>query len=124
MTASRFPPVAIPEVPFAAALQAICLAQPGAWEDYPWGSVVFKVGPKMFATMGEIDGVARVTVKATPADAAVLVTRPGIAPAHYVGRFGWVTMAVAGEDDFALAGELIGASYVLVAPKRRRRRLT
>ena len=91
---SRYPPVLLPDSDYARALQAHCLALDGAWEDYPWGDVVFKVGAKMFAATGASLPV-RVTVKATKDDAAVLAGLPIVAPARYIGRHGWVTITVA-----------------------------
>jgi hypothetical protein len=52
MNDSRYPPVALPDSPLARAVQAHCLAFEGAWEDYPWGDIVYKVGAKMFAATG------------------------------------------------------------------------
>ena len=120
MTESRFPPVDLPDVQFVRELQAYCLAFAGAWEDYPWGDVVFKAGPKMFAALGSMDGAAMVTLKATPADADFLTQLPHIQRAAYVGRYGWVTVTISDAETLAHAKDLIAASYELVAPKRHR----
>jgi predicted DNA-binding protein (MmcQ/YjbR family) len=117
MISGRYPPVALPASPYAAALQRFCLSLEGAWEDYPWGDIVYKVGAKMFASMGGDD--LQVTVKASLDDASVLVQQPGIEPAAYVGRYGWVTLQVRDEDSLRLAEELIAASYDLVRPRQR-----
>ena len=110
---SRYPPVDLPATPYAGEIRAYCLDLPAAWEDYPWGDIVYKVGTKMFAALGGEDATS-VTVKATPEDAEVLVQMPHIAVAPYVGRYGWVTVAIA--DDAALdqAMALISMSYDLV----------
>ena len=67
----------------------------------------------MFAALGG-EEVTSVTVKAAPEDADVLVQMPHIAVAPYVGRYGWVTVAI--EDEAALdqAMALISMSYDLV----------
>jgi predicted DNA-binding protein (MmcQ/YjbR family) len=122
MTA-KHPPVALPGSRFAPAVQAHCLAFRGAYEDYPWGDVVYKVGEKMFAAMGGDDDL-QVTVKATQNDAEVLTQLPHIRRASYIGRWGWITVSVDGDSTLAQAMELIDASYALVAPKRGKRRST
>ncbi|HLF76754.1 MAG TPA: MmcQ/YjbR family DNA-binding protein [Dehalococcoidia bacterium] len=119
MSESRFPPVALPDTPFAKELQTHCLSFDGAWEDYPWGDIVYKVGKKMFAAIG--GSPVSVTIKATPDDASVLTQMPNIERARYVGQYGWVTVSVADEATLDMAQDLIAASYDLVAPKRRRR---
>jgi predicted DNA-binding protein (MmcQ/YjbR family) len=116
---SRFPPVALPNSPFAKAVQAYCLGFSGAYEDYPWGDIVYKVGAKMFVGTGPSLPV-EVTVKASPGDAEVLVQMPNISRARYVGQYGWVTLLIDDDETMALARELIAASYELVAPKKRR----
>ena len=118
---SRYPPVALPEAPFARELQAHCLSFPGAFEDYPWGDVVYKVAAKMFAAIGGRE-VLQVTVKAAPADADVLVQLPFVARARYLGRHGWVTVTVADEAALDLTHELVATSYDLVRPKQANRR--
>jgi len=118
---SRYPPVALPDSEYALALQADCLALDGAWEDYPWGDIVFKVGAKMFAATGASLPL-RVTVKATKDDAAALAGLPGVEPARYIGRHGWVTITVADAARLDLARDLIVASHALVAPRSHPRR--
>jgi len=119
MSDSRYPPVALPDSDLARALQSHCLACEGAWEDYPWGDIVYKVGVKMFAVTGPALPV-RVTVKATLDDATVLTQFPNIEKAAYIGRWGWVTVTIEDESTLAQAAELIDASYALVAPSKRR----
>ena len=106
---SNYPPVALPDHPYAAELQAYCLGFDGAWEDYPWGDIVYKVGKKMFATLGAREGGVGMTVKASPDDADALSQLPHIERAAYIGRYGWIHHA----------RDLIATSYALVAPKGR-----
>ena len=121
MSESRFPPVLLPQTPYAVALQKIARSFPGAWEDYPWGDVVYKVGQKIFLFLGGGGDTSIVTLKATPADADVLATRPGISRAAYIGRYGWISVTIASDADLAFASDLIATSYALVAPKKRSR---
>jgi predicted DNA-binding protein (MmcQ/YjbR family) len=113
VTESRYPPVELPATPYAEDIRACCLDLPDAWEDYPWGDIVYKVGTKMFVGLGA-DTTTNVTVKATPEDAAVLVQMPHIAVAPYVGRYGWVTVSIADEAALDQALALISMSYDLV----------
>ena len=120
MTA-RFPPVPLPDSPFAAQLRVYCLGFPGAYEDYPWGDIVYKVGAKMFASTGPSLPVC-VTIKANKDDADVLVGLPNVSRARYVGQHGWVTVLLDDGETWELARDLIADSYDLVVPRTRRRR--
>lgn len=118
MTAN-YPPVALPEHPYAADLQAYCMSFDGAFEDYPWGDIVYKIEKKMFATLGGDGDSLGMTVKATPEDASVLTQMPHIAPSAYIGRYGWVRITISDEATLDQAKDLIATSYALVAPKKR-----
>jgi len=118
---SRFPPVALPDSAFARAVQQHCLSFPGAWEDYPWGDIVWKVGTKIFCFLGGSGNLAGVTVKATQDDADALCQMPHIQRARYIGRHGWVSVTVADEAALGQALDLIDESYRLVAAPSRRR---
>jgi predicted DNA-binding protein (MmcQ/YjbR family) len=118
---AKYPPVVLPDAAYAKALQAFCLSFDGAYEDYPWGDIVFKAGAKMFAATGPSLPVS-VTVKATKEDAAFLTGLPNIEPARYVGQHGWVTVTITDDASLDHARDLIAQSYALVAPKPPRAR--
>jgi len=117
---AKFPAVPLPDSPFARSLRQFCLSFDGAYEDYPWGDIVYKVGAKMFAATGPMLPVS-ITVKADKEDASVLVQMPHIERAAYIGQHGWVTITVEDDETWALAKELIATSFDLVAPKKRKR---
>jgi predicted DNA-binding protein (MmcQ/YjbR family) len=121
MPDSRFPPVELPDTPVARELQRFCLSFEGAWEDYPWGDVVYKVGSKIFCFLGFLggnSGLAGVTVKATQDDADALCHLPHIDRARYIGRHGWVSVSIEDEGVLGQAFDLIDASYQLVRGRR------
>jgi predicted DNA-binding protein (MmcQ/YjbR family) len=110
---SRYPPVELPSTPYAEDIRAYCLDLPDAWEDYPWGDIVYKIGTKMFAALGGGE-TTNVTVKAAPEDAEILVQAPHVTVAPYVGRYGWVTVSVVDEAALDQVMALISMSYDLV----------
>jgi predicted DNA-binding protein (MmcQ/YjbR family) len=96
-------------------IQSHCLAKPGAFEDYPWGDTVWKVKPKnkIFC----FGGTTSMTVRATLDEQAALVQLPGIIPAPYLARHGWVNVDLTLEQNAELAMDLIDRSYELVVGK-------
>lgn len=107
--------------PFNAALRkmrAICLALPDTKETPTWGEPHFRVGEKIFAGLGEKNGVVTIGFKLELDHADAMVRRPGFARAPYVGHKGWVSMDVTGPTDWDEARALIRESYRLIAPKK------
>ncbi len=99
-------------------LRAISLALPEAEERITWEThPTFRVRDKIFAILSD-DGLSA-SIKATLADQAALVaTDPdtfGIA--SHVGRYGWVSVQLAGIDRDHL-DELLSEAWRRTAPKR------
>ncbi|GAB2678018.1 MmcQ/YjbR family DNA-binding protein [Thalassiella azotivora] len=100
-------------------LLAYCLSKPGAWQDEPWeGDVVTKVGPRIFAFLGDGRSVGvkcgRTREEADewlaqyPQDASVMA---------YIGRSGWNTLRVGGAIPDDEVREAVDASYEAVVAK-------
>ena len=79
-------------------------------------------GDRLVAKIKEIihgGNIRRITIKATPADQAVLTHHPAIERAAYVGRFGWVTITVTDGETLDLARALVDQAYESLQRKRR-----
>ena len=99
-------------------LRKLCLAFPGATEDVKWGAdLCFCVGAKMFAVTGADSSSSGLSIKCSPDDFAELIERESIAPAAYVGRYGWVHLDTLDAVAPAELKALIGKSYDLVHGK-------
>jgi predicted DNA-binding protein (MmcQ/YjbR family) len=102
-------------------LRSFALSLPEAWEDFPWGESVAKVGKKVFVFLGQ-DDAARppaMSVKLDESHGHALAI-DGAAPTGYgLGRAGWVTVPLHAEGlDVELLKDWIEESYRIVAPKR------
>lgn len=73
---------------------ACCRRMPGAAEDIKWRQVrVFSVAQKMFCMYFSRDGqVERASFKVDSHRFLELTDRPGIIPAPYLARAGWVSI--------------------------------
>lgn len=94
------------------------LGLPHAHERITWGSThTFRVGEKIFA-MGDPDG-GHVSLKASLEDQAELLAADPrtFSAAPYVGRFGWIRVALARTDPGELA-ELLTEAWRRTAPRR------
>ena len=101
----------------ARALQDNCRSLPGATEDIKWGAdLVFSVGGKMFAGF-QADGGLPLGFPCSDEDFDALTERPGIIPAPYAARFGWVSVQKAGALPQAEAKALLKKGYGLVVAK-------
>jgi predicted DNA-binding protein (MmcQ/YjbR family) len=105
----------------ADAIRTLALGFPEAYEDSPWGHPVFKVADnRMFASMSEVDGAVRLTVKLTAEEREIATLLPYVEKAKYVGRYGWVTAVVRDEESLDSALEWLRESYWLRAPEHLR----
>jgi len=102
-----------------AAVRRHALALPGAWEDFPWGESVVKVGKKVFVFLGRSGGGLSLSVK-LPSSGLMALDLPFTSPTGYgLARGGWVTAEFArGETPpVDLLCQWVEESYREVAPK-------
>ena len=106
----------------AAQLQAVALALPGSWEDYPWDERVVKVRKKIFLFLTKDDDLAdmlHVGVK-LPDSAEEALTFPFVEPTGYgLGRAGWVSARFTPKDrpPVDILSDWVDESYRAIAPK-------
>jgi predicted DNA-binding protein (MmcQ/YjbR family) len=74
----------------------------------------------MFASMTELDGVVRLTVKLTAEEREIAMLLSYVEKAKYVGRYGWVTAVVSDDESLESALEWLRESYWLRAPEHLR----
>ncbi len=103
-------------------LRAFCMSLPGTQEKETWGDaehagdVTFRVKDKIFLITGPDGGGASIRTTREQ-QAELLDTFPGIfRSSAYVGRFGWVSVALDAVDDDLLRGIIEGA-WRRTAPK-------
>lgn len=103
-------------------LRAVCLALPDAEERITWDVPTFRIDGKMFALASPVGRRDAVWCKAPPGAQAILIEA---APERffrppYLGHKGWIGIWLDGELDWAEIDDLIGRSYRMIAPKKRR----
>ena len=101
----------------AGQLRRLCLAQPGAREEFPFGpeASVFKVGGKMFA-LAQLKRKP-LSVKCEPELGEQLRgTYDEIEPGYHLNKRHWLTITCGGGVSDELVRELVAGSYDLVAP--------
>ncbi|HVT92976.1 MAG TPA: MmcQ/YjbR family DNA-binding protein [Bryobacteraceae bacterium] len=98
-------------------VRKVCLGLPHTTESFQWGSLVFKVGGRIFAIAALEPGETCVTLKAPPERFAELIEREGVIPAPYLARARWIAL----EQDDAIPRpelkELLTGSYEMVLAK-------
>ena len=72
-------------------LRRYALGFPGAWEDFPWGESVIKVGKKVLVFLGHSGETLSLSVK-LPSSQLLALDLPFASPTGYgLARGGWVT---------------------------------
>jgi len=105
--------------PFFSTLFDHSAEKPGAELTHPWGHSVFRVRGKTFVFLGSPDDPG-LTVKPYTGSRDVLLASGKVKVAHYIGRYGWVSMRVDDTEQLKLALDLINESYEHNIPKRAR----
>jgi predicted DNA-binding protein (MmcQ/YjbR family) len=94
------------------AVAARCRALSGATEGYPFGpgALVFKVGGKIFAILGD----SSVSLKCEPALAIVLrENHPAVTPGYHLSKRHWNTVELDGTVPDEELGDWIDDSFAL-----------
>lgn len=95
-------------------IRAYCLSLPHATEDIKpeWGdALLFRIAGKIFVSVGLGDVPVQMSVKCTPERCAELLEVEGVRRADYLGRYDWITFAIAEVFRDAELRELIRQSY-------------
>jgi predicted DNA-binding protein (MmcQ/YjbR family) len=103
-------------------LQDLCLALPGAIEDFPFGpeTSVFRVGGKMFGLSALAGRPLHVSLKCEPELAVELrATYAAIAPGYHLNKRHWITVTLDGSLPDEMLRDLVEDSYALVARRGR-----
>jgi hypothetical protein len=100
-----------------AEFRRLCLSLPEAVERETWGEATFRVNGRIFA-IGSSEARS-VSLKASLDDQAGLVAMDSrtFSVSAYTGRFGWVTVRLAGVGG-ELAGRLVKNAWERTAPRR------
>ena len=100
-------------------VRRICLALPNTEESSRLGgSPHFYVNGKIFAGCGEEDGEWGFGCKVGLELQSLLIQRPGIHVAKYVGRYGWISVDEEALQDEAELQRLLHLSYELISGEK------
>jgi predicted DNA-binding protein (MmcQ/YjbR family) len=98
-------------------LAQFCMTFRGASGDYPFGPepLVMKAGGKMFALIGETDGIPSLSLKCEPLMAELLrQAHPAVKPGYHLNKKHWNTVTIDGSVPEAELADMIKNSYDLV----------
>ncbi len=110
------PPSAATIAAVIAKFRAVCLALPGVVETPTWEKPHFRVGHKIFAACGEPRDPLAVAFKLKLPHARARFARdPRFKRAAYCGKYGWVTLDLAGRPDWTEVRAFVEESYRLIA---------
>jgi predicted DNA-binding protein (MmcQ/YjbR family) len=99
-------------------LRAICMQLPDAAETVTWGHPNWRVGGpagKIFCGYGADETGASMSFKADPMLRDGLLQDGRFTVAAYVGKYGWLSLDMAGKLDWGEIAQLVGTSHALIA---------
>jgi predicted DNA-binding protein (MmcQ/YjbR family) len=97
--------------------RAYLLTRPAAFEDFPFGPdvYVYKVCTKMFATLADADGIARMNLKCDPEEAMILRDLfDAVVPGYHMNKAHWNTVILDGSIPRGELERMVDRSYGLV----------
>lgn len=107
-------------------LRDFCRTLPGTTEDIKWGEdLVFSVGGKMYAAF-DLENPNELGFKCDDDDFDALTENPGIIPAPYAAKYGWVKVQTKSALPISQLKSFITKSHALVAsclPKKTQAKL-
>jgi predicted DNA-binding protein (MmcQ/YjbR family) len=105
-----------------AAFEKFVFGLPATTLHEQWGSLVAKVGGKVFALRGELEGTSGITFKVSEMTFDMLTEQPGIMQAPYFAKRHWIWAEAdaLGKDDFVV---YVTESHRLIASKLTRKLL-
>jgi predicted DNA-binding protein (MmcQ/YjbR family) len=100
-------------------IRSLCALLPGATRDIKWRTEeVFSVAGKMFCVLSHgVKASCGVVLKVAPDRFLELTDQPGIRPAPYLARHGWIRLDVPEALPSATLAALLTESYQLVRAK-------
>jgi predicted DNA-binding protein (MmcQ/YjbR family) len=122
----RYEEPVISEAEILKKLRKASLALPGAEETVSFRHPTFRVrGGKIFAVLETYKGELGICVNVGKLMQGVFLDDPRFFRTPYVGKYGWVTLRVhAAPLNWKEIRELVKGSYLLVAPKDTRKRVS
>ncbi len=106
----------------SASLKNYLLDKLGATEDFPFGpdAAVYRVYGKIFAIVGEENGIQRINLKCDPVEAEQLrMVFDAIIPGYHMNKKHWNTVILNGTVPQSEIKRMIDNSYALVLKKAR-----
>lgn len=84
-------------------IRAFCLGLPGTTEKEPWGpgESAFQIAGRSYCFVTRRSGHANVSAKPPSQERDAWLDTPGIGPAPYLARYGWLCLRVPDEDPAA-----------------------
>jgi hypothetical protein len=98
-------------------LQRLCMALPEVEERETWGEATFRVRGKIFAISSPDGDSASIKASLDDQSGLVAMDPDTFSVSAYTGRYGWVTLQLAGVPP-ELADRLIRNAWRRTAPKR------
>ncbi len=104
-----------------ARVRALCRRLPATGEKQSWGHPNFTAGGRMFAALGDYGGKPCLGIATSLEEQAFLLQDDRFAVAPYVGKHGWVTVALDRAPAWPLLEDLLTKAHARILAKHGKR---